>query len=219
MKRIQMTKYGFVRWPEEDFSDDGNRFTCYRAGKAVRVSKLIADGQAYLSISSTVGKGTLPYEVYQKLPHYSDANWKWNGVKVESLTDQDLQDFYQACILYEQEYEEAESKIHYPSLEELQAKAEKVSLKFLRETMEIEKLLGEYGMEAATKFSQYEWRMVQESIQHLIAEAKRFDPETFPQTIVGTSRSFTFVAPNYLMEESYWFTRLKELFNKYCVIV
>lgn len=25
MNRINLIKYGFVRWPEEDFSDDGNK--------------------------------------------------------------------------------------------------------------------------------------------------------------------------------------------------
>ena len=39
-----MTKYGFKRWKDGDFSDDGNRFTCYRVGKRVSVSKLVSDG-------------------------------------------------------------------------------------------------------------------------------------------------------------------------------
>ena len=68
MKKVMLAKFGFVRWPEEDFSDDGNYFSCYRAGKAVRVSKLVADGQVYLSIDSSCGKGTVPYEVYIALP-------------------------------------------------------------------------------------------------------------------------------------------------------
>ena len=49
MKKIMMNKYGFVRWPEEDFSDDGNRFYCYKVGNRVRVSKLVSDGVAYIS--------------------------------------------------------------------------------------------------------------------------------------------------------------------------
>ena len=101
MKRINLTKYGFVRWPGEDFSDDGNRFQCYRAGKKVRASKLVSDGQAYLSCSSDVGNYTLPYEVYSKLPHYNAAQWKYNGVSVEDLTEQDLIDWYNACVEFE----------------------------------------------------------------------------------------------------------------------
>lgn len=217
MKKIMMTKYGFVRWPEEDFTDDCSRFTCYKAGKRVRVSKLVSDGQAYLSISSAVGNGTLPYEVYQKLPHWSDANWKWNGVSVDSLTEQDLIDFYNACVEYEKEYEAAEAAIKYPTLEEIQDKAVKVTAKSLLELSKVEMLLGKYGLEAATKFSPYEWKTVQEYTKHLMTDVKRFDPETYPQTIVGTSYSFDFVKPDTYMEESYWFTYLRDLFAKYCM--
>ena len=107
MQRINLTKYGFVRWPEKDCSDDGNRFTCYRAGKKVRVSKLVSEGCAYLSIESSVGNGTLPYDVYSKLPHYHEATWAYNGVSVACLTDNSLKAFYNACVAYEKEYEEA----------------------------------------------------------------------------------------------------------------
>ena len=51
MKRINMAKYGFIRTPDDDFSDDGNRFTCYQAGEYenIRISKLVSDGRVYLS--------------------------------------------------------------------------------------------------------------------------------------------------------------------------
>jgi hypothetical protein len=217
MTRINLIKYGFVRWPEEDFSDDGNKFTCYRAGKNIRVSKLVSDGQAYISISSSAGNGTLPYETYSKLPHFNDANWKWNGVSVASLTDQDLIDFYNACIAYEQEYEAAEASIVYPTLEEIKDKATRVTAKRLLELDTIEWWIKNHALEAASKFSTYEWRQVQEYIKNLMADVKRYDPETFPQTVVGTSRSFDFVKPDYEMKDSYWFKYLKELFEKYCM--
>ena len=72
MKKIMMTNYGFVRWPEEDFTDDSTRFTCYRVGKRVRVSKCTYNGEAY--ISARIDGAKLPYEVYSKLPHYSPLN-------------------------------------------------------------------------------------------------------------------------------------------------
>lgn len=219
MKRINLVKFGFVRTPEEDFIDDCSRFTCYRAGKTVRVSKLVSDGQAYLSISSECGKGTLPFEVYSKLPYYNDANWRWNGVPVAGLTDKDLEDFYNACLAYEREYEEAEAAIKYPTLEEIREKAVKLTAKSLLELSKIEMLLGKYGLEAAAKFSAYEWKQVQEYIKHLQADVVRFDPEAFPETIVGKSYSFDFVKPEYNMEESYWFTWLRDLFKKYCMTV
>lgn len=219
MKKIMMTKYGFVRWPEEDFFDDGSHFTCYRAGKKVRVSKLVTDGQVYLSASSSVGNGTLPYDTYSKLPHYQDALWKCNGVSVKNLTEQDLIDFYNACLAYEQEYEDAEASIKYPTLEEIQEKAVKVTAKSLVELTKVEMLLKNYGLEAIEKFSPYEWKTVQEYTKNLMAEVKRFDPETFPQTAVGKGGSFDFVKPDTYMQESYWFKSLKELFKKYCIQV
>lgn len=215
MKKITMTKYGFVRWPEKDFHDDGSNFTCYRAGKKVRVSKHISNGQAYLSISSAVGNGTLPYDIYSKLPHWNDANWKWNGVSVDTLTEQALIDFYNACVAYEQEYEAAEAAIKYPTLEEIRDKAIKVTAKSLLELSKIEQLLGKHSLEAITKFSAYEWKQVQEYVKYLMTDVQRYNPEVFPQTIVGTSNSFNFVKPEYMMEESYWFKYINELFDKY----
>jgi hypothetical protein len=111
MKRINLTKYGFTRWPERDFSDDGNRFTCYRAGKNVRVSKCLYNGEVFLSIETCVGNKIIPYAIYSNLPHYREAAWNYNGISVSSLTDEDLKNFYDACVAYEQEYEEAAAKI------------------------------------------------------------------------------------------------------------
>ena len=215
MKKIIMTKYGFVRWPEEDFSDDGNRFMCYRAGKKVRVSKLVSDGEAYLSIGSQVGNGTLPYEEYSKLPHYNDANWKWNGVSVASLTDKDLIDFYTACMLYEMEYEEAEAKIVYPTLEEIRDKASRITTHRLLELSKAENMINRNLREAITQFTPYEWRTVQEYFNNLVAATKRFDIATYPKKIVGTAHSFKFVQPEYEMGESYYFWYIKKLFAKY----
>ena len=46
MERINLTKFGFVRSPQDDFSDDGSRFTCYRRPgvEKVRISKLVSGG-------------------------------------------------------------------------------------------------------------------------------------------------------------------------------
>ena len=218
MKRINLIKYGFVRWPEEDFSDDGNRFTCYRAGKAVRVSKLVSDGDAYLSASSQISSCNLPYEVYSNLPHYKDAVWKYNGVSVESLTDDDLFNFFNACLLYEMEYEDTENRIHYPTLEEIQEKAIKVSSKTALELNKVEQLLSKYAVDAAVKFSTSEWNTIQDYTKSLVNDLKRYNPEVYPATIVGKSSSFNFVKPDYLMEENYWFKRIKEIFERYCMV-
>lgn len=215
MKKIMMSKYGFVRWPEEDFSDDGNRFTCYRAGKAVRVSKHVSDGDAYLSIDSSVGKGTLPYEVYTTLPNYRKATWEYNGTSLTALTDEDIKDFYDACIAYEKEYEEAEAKIVYPTLEEIKMKASKLTNNTLLEISKIENRLKKNMREAIEKFSTYEWKQLQVYFNSLVKDKQRYNIDTYPQTILGKQFSFTFVKPDFGKAESYWSKTINELFDKY----
>ena len=221
MKRINLTKYGFVRWPEEDFNDDGSKFISFRAGKNVRVSKLISDGQAYLSIASDrCGNGTLPYEVYSKLPYYNEATWSYNGVSVDSLTEADIQTFYEACISYEKAYEDAEATIQYPTIEELVEQCRKIQAKTLSEVRELEGLMGNYGMEAAVKFSKYEWASLQECFKHMLERVDYFNPLTLPQAIYKKSISFTFVKENNndLVSPTYWYRAAKEMFEKYKII-
>ena len=215
MKRVNLIKFGFVRWPEEDFSDDGNRFQCYRVGKAVRVSKLGAEGEVYLSASEPTG-GKLPYQVYSQLPHYRAANWSLNGVALSPLTDEDLQNFYDACIAYEKEYEEAEANLVYPTLEDLQKKAVELYIATMANVKELEKLFNKYIFDAAVRFSPYEWKNCQEYLKSLIREMESLDPETYPQKIVNTAVSFNFMDRKH--KDSYYFTYVKDLFARYCLI-
>ena len=115
MKRINLVKFGFVRTPSEDFTDDSNRFTCYRVGR-VRVTKLVADGEAY--IDGDIVDGKLPLDVYRKLPHYPFLG-KLNGVPVAAITEDDLQELYEHCQAYDKEYTDAENSLQYPTLDEL----------------------------------------------------------------------------------------------------
>lgn len=221
MKRINLTKYGFVRWPEEDFNDDGSSFISFRAGKNVIVSKLVSDGQAYLSIASDrCGKGTLPYEVYSKLPYYNEATWLYNGVSVDSLTEADIQTFYEACISYEKAYEDAEASIQYPTIAELTKQCEKIQAKVLSEAHELEELMWKHGMEAAVKFSKYEWTSLQECLKHMLERVNYFNPLTLPQTMYKKSSSFTFVKENNndLVSPTYWYKAAKEMFEKHKII-
>ena len=100
MKRINLTKYGFIRSPEEDFSDDGFHFTCYKVGK-VSVSKSIYSGVAYISAGIT--NNELNYDEYSILPHYKSLS-ALNGIPVEYISDDDLIKLYNNCIAYEKEY-------------------------------------------------------------------------------------------------------------------
>lgn len=213
MTRINLVKYGFVRDAANDFSDDGDRFQAYKVGR-VSVTKLVSDGEAY--IAGDICGSKLPYEVYSKLPHYPMLG-KLNGVPTAAITEDDLQELYEACQAYEIEYTNAENSIQYPTLKELQDKAVLITAKRLLELATIEDLLSKHAMEAAVKFRPYEWQLVQEYARKLLSLVKHFSPETYPQTIVGQSYSFTFVKPDFEMEDSYWFKSLKELFEKYCL--
>lgn len=207
MKRINLAKFGFVRAPEEDFTDDSARFTCYRInGSRARISKLVSDGDAYLSCEMY---GELPYEAYSKLPHYKRAEWDFNGVSVEGLTDADLQDFFRACVEYEREYIELEQSIEYPSLEALTQKAMELTGFVYAEVKELENLFAAKAFEAACKLSEYEWKELQRYMTALVRSINQYNPETYPQTIYKKAYSFTFM--NKKLEHCFYYERVKEL--------
>lgn len=101
MNRIDLTKYGFIRYPEDDFNDDGNHFTCYRIGK-VRVSKLVDKDYAY--IAATIDRGDLHYNEYSTLPHYKAID-ALNGRRRINIQESDLIELYNDCVEYEKEYD------------------------------------------------------------------------------------------------------------------
>jgi hypothetical protein len=216
MTRINLIKYGFTRFPEEDFSDDGNRFTCYRFSDTnSHISKLVADGQAYLSAHVS---GQLPYEVYSKLPNYQAATWSYNGISVASLTDEMLQDFFRACVQYEKEYQAAEAAIEYPTECELLAKCIRIQNKLILEMNELETLMGDHAVEAATKFSKWEWEWLQKYLKHMLQELSKYNPEKFIPDVLGTVRSITFLQNKEDTEPTYWYKSIKEMFQKYSII-
>lgn len=210
MKKIMMTKYGFVRWAEEDFSDDGNRFTCYKVGERVRVSKLVADGYAY--INARIDGSILPYEVYSGLPHY-DALGALNGVPVDTLTDACLFDLVEACRLYEEEYTTAEATIKMPSYEEVLEQSLKIKAKRVAELAEVERLVSKNITAAALWLSAYQWKTVKEYLVSL-HHAAAFDAEAHAKSIVGTSTSFHFIKEDYCgLRDSYYYKWLVDVFK------
>lgn len=206
MTRLNLCKYGFVRWPEEDFSDDGNRFTCYRAGKKVRVSKLISNGQVYLSIDSGIGE--LPYEVYKTLPHYHDAEWKWNGVSLADLTDEDIKNFYTACVEFEREYEELEAEFKFPTSEEIAARASEVKILRAKEIREIQELLAAKLPVLLLTATPYQWAEIQRGFKNLLQESQ-IDPSR-----IRKEDSLRFCSDQCTaLKPSWWYERIKELTN------
>lgn len=209
MKRIMMSKYGFVRWPEQDFGDDGNRFTCYRVGERVRVSKCTYNGEAF--IDAAIDGSKLPYAVYSKLPHYSVIG-KLNGVSIESLADQDLINLYEACLAYEKEYIEAENNIVMPTLSEIKIQCMKVQAKRRDELAEINR---HFNIAVATKIEKWEWANLRDYLLAIVNSVSNYDPDRYPQAIINTSRSINFCKPDCSeLQDSFYYKWIMERINK-----
>ena len=211
MKRIMMTKYGFVRWPEQDFGDDGSRFTCYRVGERVRVSKYTYNGEAF--IDATIDSTKLPYEVYSKLPSFS-AIGKLNGVSIDSLTDQDLIDLYEDCLAYEREYIKAENNIQMPTLDEIKARCAEIQLKRTAELVYIKHRLSSKAVDLALTLNEWRWKDIRGYLLKLSDAVAYFDPDIYAPSILDSSRSIDFCKPDcYELKDSWHYTQLIELIN------
>lgn len=209
MKKIVMTNYGFIRWSEKDFGDDGNRFTVYRVGERVEVSKTTYKGEAF--IDAAIHGTMLPYEVYSKLPHYPFLG-KLNGVPIEALTSEDLTELYENCLAYEQEYTEAENNIKMPTLEEIQEQCIKVQAKCMAELAEVETQFGKYALKLAIKLPAWQWKTAQEYLKSLAADVVRWSPEQYAPTILNSARSINFCKPDCSeLNDSYYYKYLMDL--------
>jgi hypothetical protein len=217
MKKIMMTKYGFVRSPEDDFSDDGNRFTCYRVGR-VRVSKLVADGEAYIDGAGDLMDGKLPYQVYKDLPHYTAIS-ELNGIPVASLTDEMLQKLYDDCVAYEKEYIAEENAIAYPSIAELTERCKMIHAKAMLEATHIEQLMSQKAFALACTLSEYEWKRFQDFVKEVAKRSARYDSDLKIEEAVCKmykhSISFSFMSPTYSdLSDGYYYRELLRLFER-----
>lgn len=213
MEIINMKKYGFIRSQEDDFSDDGARFTCYKVGN-VRVSKTTWNGEAF--ISGCVEKYTLPYEVYSNLPHYKDLD-KLNGKYIDTITDQDLIDLYNACVAYDKEYADAEAAIVYPTIDELTEQCKKIRANYQAQKEEAMDLITKAANNLILNANEYELKRIKDYIKTLVSRTDGFDPVKYPQSIYQSAYSFDFVKPtNSDLQESWYLKQIKEITEKYC---
>jgi hypothetical protein len=210
-----MTKYGFIRNEREDFHDDGNNFKGYATGpnSRLRISKLVSDGRAYLSADMNGCK--LDYTEYSKLPHYKDATWNYNGVDMNSLTDKDLVNWYNACIEYEREYIEAESKVVFPTIEEIRNQCFIINKIRQQEIKEVEELLQKASLKLFLKgTSDYELRSIRDYYKTLTNRFYNLD--TYPQTIQYSNYGRNFVKDtNPDIQPNWYYKQLVEILEKY----
>jgi hypothetical protein len=216
MKKITMTKYGFIRNEREDFSDDGSRFQGYMTSpnSRLRISKHVSNGRAYLSSSMNGNK--LDYNEYSKLPHYQEATCEYNGIDMNSLTDEDLVDFYKACVEYEKEYIEAESKVVFPTIEEIRNQCIRIRKLRQQELNNITKLINENGTTLLLGLtSDYELRSLRDYYKNLKRASEGLDPDLYPQTIQKSNYGRNFVKEtNSDLKENWYYRQLKEIISK-----
>ena len=151
------------------------------------------------------------------MPNYNSASWKYNGVSVDSLTEQDIIDFYNACVNYEKEYEEAEAKIEYPSLEEITAQCERITAKAEAEYKQASQLVVEAVLDGTiTKLSDYEIKELKNSLKYMQSAVNNNDPKTYPSRIYRKSSSFDFVKPDhyYLKNKSWYLEQIEKYMKK-----
>ena len=190
MKRIELTKYGFIRSKEDDFSDDGNRFTCYRVGK-VRVSKLVSEGEAY--ISASIDDYLLPYETYSQLPHYRDLD-ALNGISASDITEEDLQKLYEDCISYEKEYDDAYNSIKWPTIEQLRIKAGAYKLAWRECIIKLEEAIKFNAIALITNLSEYYFKEFQRYYKQVLSNAKQFENiQEYAERLFKQTRSLDFI--------------------------
>ena len=99
LKQVRLTKYGFIRRPDWDFSDDGNRFTCYEY-YGCRVSYLKSDGVWY--IAARYEKYELSWEERKDLPCYHDLDML-NGV--DSVSEEDIEKLKASIVIFVRAYD------------------------------------------------------------------------------------------------------------------
>lgn len=215
MKKIVMTKYGFIRNEREDFSDDGSRFQGWATSpnSRLRITKHVSNGQVYLSCDMNGCK--LSYEEYSKLPHYQKSGWDYNGVSIESLTEQNMIDWYNACVAYEKEYIEAESKVVFPALDEIRDQCIKLNSIRSAELKEAEALLQKVALNIFIQgTSDYELKEIRRYYKEL--KNRFYDVDKYPQTIQKSNYGRNFIKPtNPDLKPCFYYTHLVEILEKY----
>lgn len=104
---------GLKRFPEDDFTDDGNRFKMYIYKDFLKISYTTGDGEKYLAIRDDYGNyNDTSYEFFNKhFKEAADCTWDFNGVSEIDLDalKENLEKVYQALkeapILYKKEVE------------------------------------------------------------------------------------------------------------------
>lgn len=208
----ELGKYGFVRRPEDDFSDDGNRFRgyVYKNDKGeMPLTYLKADGEVYAAIALH-HLNDLSYDEYKNLPSYRDAD-KYNGVPEDSVDVADLAKIAERLI---DEYNEAKSKLDRVSNEELKDMCDKLekaarddynkTIKML-DSISIVKILSlnEYKIKRLKDYLNSASRYVDNRYERMLSQSDRAKREFMKRA--------THDIEEYKNGENYWTKSLREI--------
>lgn len=216
MKTINLTKYGFVRSPEDDFSDDGSRFTCYRVGN-VRVSKSSYQDEIFIA-GRYEGNPYLQYEEYSKLPHYKAMD-RLNGVNKESVTEEDLIQFYQDCVAYDREYKQALSEVDYPTVDEIiKARRARINIRQAELSDLRSKMSDMDNFDKIFKMSDYDFKKFKDYYNRVVDNANpKGTDEEYAKSILGSTFSRDYVLDKsiaYDTKASWYYIEALELLKK-----
>lgn len=211
MKQINLIKYGFIRDINRDFSDDGTRFTTYRAGNNIKVTKAVCQGQVYIAASVA---GNLGYSEYSSLPHYKKLAML-NGVNLSSLTEDDLKEFYNDCLAYEQEYKNLEKTIADPTVDKVIEQCKKINSIRRAEINHIDSILKQkISTILLNSNSEYDLKTIRNYYINLDKEI--LDLNHYSKIDLHSSYMRDFVSPeNLKLKPSFWYKKLIEILNKY----
>ena len=211
MKQINLVKFGFIRSPEDDFSDDGSRFTCYRVGN-MRVSKLLDHRHAYIA-GRYEGKQVLEYEEYSKLPHYKVLD-HLNGIPADEITEKDLQELYDGCVAFEQEYNEAASKVTFPTVDEIANARRQVRAQRAKELKEVVDRINTNPIRVLEATQSYAGKNLVSYMKSLKQAANPSGTdEDYAKSILGSAYSRTYVKPahiDYELKSDFYYQQCME---------
>lgn len=205
VNRINLVKFGFIRTPEEDFSDDGSTFTCYKVGR-VRVSKCLYENTVYLAGRI---KGNLPYNIYSKLNHYRAMD-NLNGVPRDVLTEEVLKRFYDDCVAYDTEYAEAEKNYSYPTEEQLRERCIARKTFYANQLQQVEAILKDHVIDIVSQIDDntYSFKLLSACYKTIKQRAEDYDPETYPKSILNTATSVNIMNDIKFIGETWCYDRI-----------
>ena len=134
MKKINLTKYGFVRNPEKDELVEGTYYRCYTHPQAPNsnICKIVENGK--LCLYSETYSPHLTYEEFQKIP-YPKIFEKLEDILVSEVTDSDLKEFAIAVVEFDKKVAKETKKAVWPHISEVEELLREESYRFKRESI------------------------------------------------------------------------------------